>query len=146
MSTSRQTAREGLAALLQAALVGAGLPAQAVYDYQVGDFQGASPVVVVSSAGSERSRASLGACWHTTVYLWVHVFVLYSDGTWTEADAEDKVDAIEAAIADVVLANSSYSGYWDKLIYDEPTLLDGVEIGGVEYRREVIRLRAEVNE
>ena len=38
MATSRATVRSALATLLEAALVGSGKPAQAVYGYQVGDF------------------------------------------------------------------------------------------------------------
>jgi hypothetical protein len=77
----------------------------------------------------------------------IHVFVLYSDeGTWGEDDAEDALDSIEAKIADVVQANMSNSGVWSRVRYAEPTLTDGVEIGGIEYRREVITLEFEVIE
>ena len=62
----RETARDALAALLETALVGSGLPAQAVYNYQIGDFQGQSPVVVVSSGPSERVVRGLAGCWFST--------------------------------------------------------------------------------
>lgn len=142
-SVSREVARDALTALLQAALVGSGKPAQAVYGHQVGDFGGQSPVVVVASGPITRERKGLGACWHTSATLLVFVFVAYAAGGWTEANAEDALDSIEAAIADVVLANSSTAA-WHGLTYDGPTEPDGVEIGGVEYRREVIRLKFEV--
>ncbi len=144
MATSRATVRQALAGLLEAALVGSGKPAQAVYGYQVGDFAGQSPVVVVASGPMERTRRGFGPCWHSKATLLVYVFVAYAAaGGWTEEDAEDALDAIEAAIADVVLANSS-NATWDGLTYEEPTEPDGIAIGGVEYRREVIRLRCEV--
>lgn len=145
-SISRRPAREALAALLTTALVGSGKPATAVYDYLVGDFEGQSPVVVVASGPMLRLRDNLGECYRSRFNLRCFVFVAYSDpaGTWTEADAEDAIDAIEAAIADVVLANGRVSGAWDKLTNEEVTELDSVTIGGVEYRREIITLEAEV--
>lgn len=142
-STSRKTVRDALTGLLQTALVGSGKPAQAVYGYQVGDFGGQSPVVVVASGPIERERKGFGPCWHTSATLLVYVFVAYAATGWTEANAEDALDSVEAAIADVVLANSS-TATWHGLKYEGPTEPDGVEIGGVEYRREVIRLRCEV--
>lgn len=146
-SSSREAVRDAFTTLLQTALVGTGKPAQAVYGYQVGDFAGASPVVTVSSGPISRERRSLGACWTTVAQLLVHVFVLYSDeGSWGEDDAEDALDSIEAKIADVVQANMSNAGVWHKIRYAEPTFTDGVEIGGIEYRREVITLEFEVIE
>ena len=142
-STSRKTVRDGLTTLLQAALVGSGKPAQAVYGYQVGDFGGQSPVVVVASGPVVRERKGFGPCWHTTATLLVLVFVAYAAPGWTEANAEDALDGIEAAIADVVLANSS-TATWHGLTYAEQSEPGSVVIGGVEYRNEVIRLACEV--
>lgn len=142
-STSRETVRDALAALLQAALVGSGKPAQAVFGYQVGDFGGQSPVVVVASGPTTRERRGFGPCWHTSATLLVFVFVTYAASGWTEANAEDALDAIEAAIADVVLANSS-TATWHGLTYAGETEPGSMVIGGVEYRSEVIRLRCEV--
>jgi len=142
-STSREAVRDALTTLLQAALVGANKPVQAVYGYQVGDFGGQSPVVVVASGPVERVRRGMGACWHTTATLLVYVFVAYAATGWTEANAEDALDTIEALIADVVLANGSTAN-WHGMAYDGPTMVDGLAIGGVEYRREVIELRCEV--
>lgn len=145
-SSTRETARDALTTLLQAALVGAGLPAQSVYGYQIGDFEGASPVVTVSSGPNRRELQRMGPCWTTTTTLHVHVFVLYSDGdTWGEDDAEDALDDIEALIADVVLANRSTAN-WDKLSYAEATQPGGVVIGGLEYRMEYIPLQCELRE
>ena len=140
-SRSRETARKALAALLEAALVGSGKPAQAVYAYQVGDFAGASPVVVVSSGGSLREQGSFGPCWDDTFSLAIYSFVLYAnpDDGWTESDAEDALDDIEATIADVILENMT-SDVWSNLSYEDRTETDGVEIGGHEYRRETVRV------
>jgi len=142
-SISRQTAREGLAGLLSTALVGAGKPAEAVYAYQVGDFAGQSPVVVVSSGPMNRLRDTLGDCYRSVFELRIDVFVVYAGEGWTEQDAENAIDTIEALIADVLLANTRYTA-WDRIAYADATQTDGVEIGGVEYRRELIRLNVEV--
>lgn len=142
-SVSRKTARDALTGLLQTALVGTGKPAQAVYGYQVGDFGGQSPVVVVASGPVLRERKGFGACWHTTATLLVFVFVAYAAAGWTEANAEDALDSIEAAVADVVLANSS-TATWNGLTYEQATEPGSMTIGGVEYRSEVIRLSCEV--
>lgn len=142
MSTPREAARKTLAGLLELALVGDGKPAHAVYPYQVGDFRGATPVVAVTSGPMQRSPDSFGGCWRMAFQLRVFVFVAYADesGAWTEAEAEDALDAIEEGIAAVVLGNPRTAA-WTMLTYgDNGTQLDAVVIGGVEYRRELITL------
>lgn len=140
MASNRETARDGLAALLTTALASL---VQTVYHYRVGNFEGASPVVVVSSGGSLRRRATLQGG-RATVYLQVDVFVLYSDeGTWGEDEAEDRIDAIESAIAGVVDANQATDD-WYALSFSERSQRLDVEVGGLEYIREVITLAAEV--
>jgi len=139
----RKTARLKLAELLGAALVGDGLPAQAVYPYQVGDFAGQSPVVVVASGPADHQTNGFG-CVRASFQLLVFVFVAYAAaGGWTEADAEDALDDIEAIIAGVIEANGR-SEAWDKIAYSGPTQPDPVVIGGVEYRRELIALDVQV--
>ena len=143
---ARSTVRKAFAALLDTALVGSGKPAQAVYNHRVGDFAGASPVVVVSSGPIQRLIENFGNCDHAVILLNVYVFVLYADGagTWDEADAEDAVDAIEAIIAETVINNQN-SANWNSAAYVEaPTELAGVVIGGQEYQRELIQIKFEV--
>ena len=141
-TTSRKAARKQLASILQTALVGTGLPAQAVYDNQVGDFQGQSPVVVVSSGGTLWERFTAQGM-KPKFALTIHVFVLYADeaGTWTEADAEDALDDIDQIIGQTISANQK-SDYWQALTYANPTQTGSVEIGGKEYRTEqsIVRL------
>jgi hypothetical protein len=140
---NRETVRDAMAALLNTALVGTGLPAQAVYAYRVGDLGGQSPVVVVSSAGSERPRMT-AAGGRTTVLLQVDSFVLYSDeGTWGEDDAEDRLDLIEKTIADTLHANQATTN-WQAVDYAAQSERVDVEVGGLEYAREMILLRVEV--
>jgi hypothetical protein len=141
-STNRETVRDAFVALMTAELVGDGKPTQAVYGYQVGDFQNQSPVVVVSSAGSEREKFALNAQ-RSLLYFNVFVFVLYSDqATWGEDDAEDRIDLIEKEIADLVRDNRKTAD-WADLQLEGRSNLDSVSIGE-EYRRETMLVRMEV--
>ena len=145
-STSRKVPRKAFAALLDTSLVDTGI-IEAVYDHQVSDFGGASSVIVVTSGGIMRVQQSFGTCWHNTYRLDCYLFVLYADpdSSWTEADAEDKIDDIEAAFADVVMtgADSAWDGTPE---YAEQTTLGVVAVGGVSYRRELISILLEKTE
>lgn len=145
---SRTPVRTQFASLLSTALVGSGLPAQAVYSYKVGDFGGMSAVVIVASGPIERTIRGLGNCWNAKITLDVYAFVLYADNGngWTEEDAADAIDAIEAIIADVVINNQNVNGFWGNAKYKEPTLPDVVAIGGVPYQRELIRVEMEITQ
>ena len=55
--------------------------------------------------------------------------------SWTADDSEQRLDEIEAEIADVILANQT-SAYWDAIEYVDRSTLDGVELGGYFYRVE----------
>lgn len=144
MAANRETARDALETLIEAACVGTGLPVQATYNYRVGDFAGASPVVVVSSRGSNRRQMTLKGS-RAKFYLQVDVLVLYAleDGTWTEAQAEDALDRIESLIAGVVTSNQATAA-WGALSYVGESIRTDVMIGGVEYIRESVVLEAEV--
>lgn len=140
---NRETVRDAMAALLNTALVGTGLPVQAVYAYRVGDLGGQSPVVVVSSAGSQRPRMT-AAGGRTTVLLQVDVFVLYSDeDAWGEDEAEDRLDLIEKTIAETI-HSSQVTANWQAVDYAAQSERVDVEVGGLEYAREMILLRVEV--
>lgn len=140
---NRETVRDAFTTLLSTALTGAGNPVQVVYGYQIGNLEGLSPVVIVSSAGTFRQRLTLQGS-RATFYLNVHIFVLYTDeSTWNEDDAEDRLDLIEEKIASVLDANQRTAN-WEALDYADRSVCDGVEIGGVEYRREVIPIKVEV--
>ena len=110
----------------------------------VGDFEGKASVVVVTSGGIMREQQNFGTCWHNTYRLDCYIFVLYADpnSNWTEANAEDKIDAIEALFADVVMTGTSAT--WDGTpTYAEQTSLGVVAVGGVSYRRELISILLE---
>jgi hypothetical protein len=143
----RATARAQIAALLNAGLVGSGKPAQAVYAYRVGDFGGQSPIVVVTSDGSKRAKKAQAVRTNTVFKFLVIVFVVYStqDGSWTESDAETRLDLLERNITEILLENDTVSGQWDQLSRGE-SQTDDVEIGGVMYRREIIPLEVSLYE
>lgn len=161
MSVSRKVLRKKFAQLLSAALVD-GTPklAAKVYDYNTDDFGNNTPAVVVKSGGSDRPRITARGGSGLSGFLEVIVFVRYTltaeenNGTeWTPEDSEDRLDDIEAAIATVVADNVSYkdSGqttpYWDSLGYEDVTTVGSItveELGGIPYRVEAIRLKAEV--
>lgn len=147
-ATNRELVRDGLAGLLQTALVGSGKPAQAVYNYKVGDFQGQSPVVLVTSAGSNRRHTGYTAKYENEFSLLLHVWVLYAEpGTsWGEDDAEDRIDLIEQAIAEVLSANKSYAGYWYSIDYNGDTQIVEGNLGGSDYLVELIPVRVKVDD
>ncbi|MBU6360209.1 MAG: hypothetical protein KGS46_09300, partial [Chloroflexi bacterium] len=77
-------------------------------------------------------------------YFNVHVFALYSDGaSWNEDDAENAIDDIEAAVSRVISINTTTNN-WANIVITERTVADSVEIGGIEYRREVIPVQVTV--
>lgn len=142
MSYTRETARDALATLLDAALVGTGKPAEAFYGYPVADFQQQSPVVVLRSAGSERSMETMATRRQSVLHFDIIAFTLYADATssWTEADAEDKLDAIESVVDDTIQANL-VTDNWADIGYDGKSSTGNVTIGGEQYRYEVIPIR-----
>jgi hypothetical protein len=136
---NRRYSRAALTALLETALVNTNLCA-AVYGYQPSDFGGKSPVATVSSAGSMRAKQTRGSD-RNEFYFHIHVFALYSDGgLWNEDDAENAIDNIEASVSSVVSANTKTDN-WANIEMSERTITDSVEVGGIEYRREVIPVR-----
>ena len=149
----RKVYREKIDALFKAAMGSAGsgiVDDGAFYPYKVGDFQQQFPVIVVASEGSERERPQRGGdVWDTNLFFTVWVFVAYAiEGVaWTEQNAEDTLDLIDATMADVVMDNRSTAQNatvpWDALHYEgRSDARQDVEIGGIEYRREMHTLRA----
>lgn len=141
MSVSREESRDLLATLLNGSLSDL---VEAVYNYQTGDFEGQSPVVVVTSAGSQRTRLTMRGG-QARFKFYIYVFVLYSDQVgWTEADAEDRLDAIEKLIYETIEANQT-TETWGAIDYEEEgSDCDSVAIGGVDYRREIIPIAVTV--
>jgi hypothetical protein len=137
---TRETARDALATLLSAALVGSGKPAQAFYGYPVADFQNQSPVVVLRSAGSERTMETMSTRRKSMLSFDIISFTLYADPAsgWTEANAEDKLDAIEQVVDETIAANLVNGTTWADIGYDGKSSAGNVTIGGEQYRYELI--------
>lgn len=137
--TSRATIRAAVAALLPSAL---GIPAGNVLEGLPGAFRGASPLVAVLSAGSHRPTEAYGTL-EPHVYLDIRTYVLLSmpDGTWTEANAEATIDALEAGVASVVLACKRPTTLWHDVEYaGRSRVEDVITLDGFIYRRETIPL------
>ena len=84
---NRQTIREAMAALLVTELEGPNKPAQKVYNHRVRDFNGRSPVVVVASRPTDRSKQAQVTRVSSLVKLDVHTFVLYSEAGVTASNS-----------------------------------------------------------
>lgn len=134
---SRKGARHEFADLLTGGL---GDLVNKVYRGQVADFDKARAVVVCSSGGTEvypmAVKNLIGE--HD---LSVDVFVLYADpdASWTEENAEDRLDDIAAEIIDILAANPTGRN-WNALSWSQKSQPGSLEIGGTEYRREQITL------
>lgn len=141
-TANREASRDKLAALLQTALVGTGKPAAAVYGYQLGDFGGQSPVVLVVSSGTKRVQGNLGvgAKNRNEFRLTLMNFVSAADtGTsWTEANVEDRLDLLEKMESDVLADNrgkaNDASLPWHYIEASEDySQIAAVTIGGARY-------------
>lgn len=140
MSADRKVCRQALATLLASSVT----LEQAVYNYQVGDFQGQSPVLVVTSAGTEQTPGDFEGD-DTTFYFNIHVFVLYADpdASWTEQNAEDTLDDIEKQIR-AMIADNQVTANWSMIRLADRSVTRPIVIGGDEYRHEVFPVAAEV--
>lgn len=134
-SPDRKVAREALAMLLRG-----GVPAaQAVYSYQKAKFDGESPVIAVTSAGSERERFTMQGSM-ATFFFDINVFVLHADAEsgWTEQDGEDTLDLLEKQIAAVIDQHTS-TQVWSNLNYTDRSDIQPLQMPeGHNYLYEVI--------
>lgn len=129
MSTSRETARDELVSLLTTALVGVGLPVKTVTGSKVTSLSGLTPLVSVLSGGTLRERMTyMGDM--PTFYLEIQVWVLQEAAGWTNAQAEDALDSIEALIAGVI-QNNRGGDVWEALEYQNPSVVHEMEVSGV---------------
>jgi hypothetical protein len=140
MTGNRKDVRKEVAAYLTANLVGTGKPLQAVYPYKKSDFGGASPVGLVISAGSSRPVfTARGRRLIANLEVWI--FVLYADpnGASREAEAEDQIDDIEAAL-EPLLGGVEHEGM--ALDYRQATVVTQLPVGGLVYLWEIIPIQA----
>lgn len=120
-----------------------------VYGYMKTAFEGKSPIVRILNGGSTRPRRAgyipqpLGSKFR---YVVQH-FVLYREqGTSDEqAAAEDKLDAMEAILAQYVADNDQLPGTWKTLEfidYSDPVL---VKINAFQYLLEGFQIEVTVD-
>jgi len=138
---NRETLRDALYALLNTELVTNNEIVQECFTYRPATFDGKSPVVCVTSAGSNRERLDYSGSRQNLFYYTIHTFVLYAASGWTEANAEDRLDAIEQGIADVINDNPQTAN-WNDIDYDGRSTRTDVAIGGDEYIMEAIPIAA----
>jgi hypothetical protein len=126
MSANRKTIRLQLRDLLAA-----GVPAaQVVYAEEPGDLGSASPIIVISSRGSNRTRmTALGSQLRAKLYLDIYtVAAEVAEGAYSHADAAEVIDDCEAQIAAVFDSHQrSAPNGWEALDIDgESTVEFGV--------------------
>jgi hypothetical protein len=141
------TPDRGVTRVAVAAGLRANVPsAAAIYDYQIKDVSGQSPVVIVTSAASERERVTLRGSSATFVFH-LHIFVAFaadSDEGYTDRDVERLLDQVEHEIAQFV-DGSQRDAAWSGLAYSRASDAGSpATIGGIEYRHEVIALAVAV--
>lgn len=105
-------------------------------DFLVGDV-----VTVEDLSNSERPTiTAINPNVSITVNSLTNSFTTPSVFWWTEKDADNRLDWLEKAIADVVMDNDT-NETWAELFFDGPTELDPVRISGKDYLHEVVPLQ-----
>jgi len=138
---TRKEVREHLGSLLSSALVGTGKPAQAVYDYLKSSFDGQSPVVVIGSSGFNAQEQDF-TNWFATYDYEVLVFVARED---TQL-ADDYLDQTTQKLYETLQTNRVLSGYWDDLVWADPSQIVPAVVGGKPYWMETVLVRVTVYE
>lgn len=133
--TSRKTRRQQLASLLDTNVT----DLVAVYDHQVKNFGGRSPVATVHSDGTRTVFPDYTREYHRfLITLW-----------WKRSDdedTEDYIDDLAQAVRQTLINHAEEPGYWSDIFFeDEQTgidysQMDYVILDGVMYRRELIRV------
>lgn len=136
MTTSRETIRDALVTLLTTALVGTGLPVKTVSGSKVDTLAGVTPLVAVLSAGTHRKRITYQGT-IPTFYLEIQVWVRQATTGWTNAQAEDALDEIEALIASV-FADEVATANWSLLEYSDRSTVLELTVAGLAYYMECI--------
>jgi hypothetical protein len=138
---NRETVRDAIVAGLTPAMT----LAQLVVGHQKANVGSQWPAVLVFTAGSERPQVTeqgIRSRFHYVAQLWV----LYYDkeGGWTEADAEDALDALEQQFT-AWMANNQVNEVWTTLMFDGRSRV-GVTAPGESYLVEEIPIVAEVHQ
>ena len=118
----------------------------AVYDYQLADIPDNIRFAITVTGASVVRPPFTFKGGRTTFMFAIEVYVPFSepDFSWTEADAEDRLDDMEADIAAILHAHRSNKPYWNTLSYDQGSLIDRIPLGGITYLYEIITVSVEV--
>lgn len=118
---NRASVRASLASLITAYMTSA----QVVYDHEPGDLGADSPIVVISSQGSERPRLTFHGN-QSAFSLSVDIYTLAAEtasGTYTYAQSATVVDDCEAQLATLIAAQQE-NGIWSQIQYAGPSTID----------------------
>ena len=134
---SRKTSRAQIAVLLNQITTFV-----AVYDHEMKNFDGRSPVAMVNSDGSRQQFPFYTQQWHR---FRISLF-------WKRADddaTDDYLDDLATAVLQKLYDNAEESGYWADIDFapggeGEYSEMDYVLVDGEQYRREVIRIAVQV--
>jgi len=142
-TTSRSVVRKAIAAALEAELT----TVETVVNHQASTTGDTSPMLRVMSAGSDRPP-SVSAGNVSSFYIILQAWVFYGtvEGQWTEAQAEDALDAIEQEIADWVDNNQQSPGVWKTIRYAQRSRVDTVQFEGEAWLVEDIILEVRAHD
>ncbi|HRF49103.1 MAG TPA: hypothetical protein PLC98_15835 [Anaerolineales bacterium] len=149
MATRKQV-RERLGELMQTELVGDGHALVYASKGPRGLTDGKWPVALLGSVGSLPNRPARMNTGQTVHRLRLSVLVLYAavddlgrlltrpDGSyeWTETNAIDTLDAINAELVAFFAAHRTEADMWSAIDYAEQSAIEIVDVGGVAYLRE----------
>lgn len=140
MTANRATIRTALASLITAYVTSA----QTVHPNEPGDLGTESPIVILSSQGSDRSRMTFQGN-QSALNFSVDIYTLAAEtasGAYSYDNSADVVDACEAELAALVAAQQE-NGTWSSILYTGPSQIDFGIFGadGIYRFRERISLK-----
>ena len=137
-AVNREVIRDAIVTQLRPALT----VAQSVEGHKA-NIRGQWPAVRLLTDGSLRPQVTergIRSEFHYLAQLWV---LYYKDGLWTEAEAEDTLDALEHQLAEW-LANNQVGELWTGLMFAGRSRVGTFNEGGETYLVEEIPIKAEV--
>jgi len=147
---SRELVRDEIATGLASALTGSGKPVSSVYNHQKGKLSNESPVVLVMARSIDRRIDGIGAKrYRSIIGIELHVLVYDGDKSnpLSESQREDRLDTIEAAIADWAANNQSGTNYQALEFTSQPTEVMKVpNVDGSPYLLEIITFSVEAKD
>lgn len=135
---SREIVRDAIVEQMRPALT----VAQSVEGHKA-NIQGQWPAVRVLTGGSLRPQVTergIRSEFYYVVQLWV---LFQKEGLWTEAAAEDTLDALEQQLAEW-MANNQVNEIWTGLMFDGRSQVGTTNEGGETFLVEEIPIKAEV--